>query len=67
MLLASHVFSLIKILNSSIFYKILGFCAELESLYGNSYRQLLSVTLFGFFWQRGGRGWVHGARASVTI
>lgn len=53
MLLASHVFSLIKILNSSIFYKILGFCAELESLYGNSYRQLFSVTLFGFFWRGG--------------
>lgn len=36
MFLASRVFSLIKILNSSIFYKILGFCAKLESLYGNS-------------------------------
>lgn len=54
MLLASHVFSLIKILNSSIFYKILGFCAEVESLYGNSYRQLFSVTLLRFFWRGGG-------------
>lgn len=54
MLLASRVFSLIKILNSSIFYKILGFCAELESLYGNSYRQLFSVTLLGFFGRWGG-------------
>lgn len=56
MLQASRVFSLIKILNSSIFYKILGFCDELESLYGNSYRQLFSVTLFGFFWKTRGRG-----------
>lgn len=55
MLLASRVFSLIKILNSSIFNKILGFCAELKSLYGNSYRQLFSVTLFGFFWKTGGK------------
>lgn len=53
MLLASRVFSLIKILNSSIFYKILGFCAKLESLYGNCYRQLFSVTLFGFFGRQG--------------
>lgn len=54
MLLASRVFSLIKILNSSIFYKILGFCAELESLYGNCYMQLFFVTLFWVFLE--GRG-----------
>lgn len=36
MLLASRAFLLIKILNSSIFDKIWGFYAELESLYGNS-------------------------------
>ena len=36
MLPASSAFWLIKILNFSIFDKIWGFCAELESLYGNS-------------------------------
>lgn len=36
MLLAFCAFLLIKILNSSIFDKIWGFCDEPESLYGNS-------------------------------
>lgn len=49
------MFSLIKILNSSIFYKILGFCDELESLYGNSYRQLFFCNPFWVFLEDEGK------------
>lgn len=66
MLLASRAFSLIKILNSSIFDKIWGFCAEP----GESLWQQLKATFIPkpfFFPCGGGRGWVHDAGALITI